>query len=282
MARIHILANTPSDDSTLSGGSWALPLTNMLNQQPTKVARSTSDAGTSTRFVANLGGPKSISMFAFVANNMTGDASIRLRVSASPLGTSPTIDVTLDAFDTNVVFGSEPWGVFPWSGYREDDQPGGPITLYKHPTSELGQYVLVDIDDTANPDGYVQIGRFLAGDPFVPTYNFALGAQLAFVDESRQSRSQGGQLYSDVKPKRRRFSCDFDFMSKAEAYGAAYDLQRRLGITGNLLMVYDPDDGADVRLRRTIYGTMTALNPIVTANNTDHPYTWQFSMEEML
>lgn len=284
MARLHLLFDAPSDLGTYSGGSWetGLPLANLVNQQPTKVARSTDADEASTRFVIDHASARQFSMFALINVNLSSAATVRIRVSQNADGSSPTLDKTIAYGEANVVWGSLPWGSFPWSGFIEDEQPGGPIVFYKHPSTVAGRYVLVDISDESNAAGYVQAGRFMAGQAFVPQINMAYGAGGQFIDESRQSRSVGGQLYTDKKPKRRRFQCALNFLTEAESWGSMYDMQRKLGISGALLLVYDPEDAAAIIKRRTIYGHMTDLSPIVTENASSSPYSFSLTVEELV
>lgn len=286
MARVHILAVDRIKDSTLSGGSWVstLPLSNFANQQPKKLARSTNAAAASTVFVADMGRVVPISMLALINHNLSVNSLVRFRLSESPGLASPAIDVTVAGLATNVVWGSQPWGAYPWTGVDSSQiPPGGWVTFYKHATTPFGRYVGVDITDTSNPDGYVQAGVFMAGQAFVPDVNMAYGAQLVFVDPSTQSRTVGGQKYSDVKPRYRTFSAALEVLDQSEAMGSVWDLQRLLGISGGLLLVYDPDDGASVLLRRTIYGTLSSLSPIVTARaGADKIYSTQIQIEELI
>lgn len=285
MARIHILTDPRSDYATYSGGSWAasLPLSNVLTQQPKQVARSTSAAVSATRFICDYGAPWPAQSFALIGSNLSAKSRVRIRVSNNADGSSPLLDVTVPGFPPNIVFGSLPWGQFPWDGYRDDPLPAGQVTFYQSPVPATGRYVLIDINDTTNPAGYVQLGRFMAGSAFVPRYNMAYGAALKWIELTRISVSVGGQKYFDKRPNYRSFRCNFEFATEGEAYGAIYDMQRRVGLSGNLLMIYDPADQADVILRRTIYGSMTELSDLVTANaSTDAPYTWSLAIEELI
>lgn len=284
MANIHMLAAPASDDGTASGGDWLdnLPLAHLKTQQPTEVARSDGLSPTATRFVIDLGIIRPVSMLAMIANNLTNDAVVRYRCSVNADGSAPALDVTVPAYVPNVPWGSLPWGDFPWTGFIDDPQPGGAITFYRQAKSAFGRYVLVDIDDQSNPDGYVQIGRFMAGTAFVPRINMSWGTQLSPLDDSTSSTSVGGQKWWDRRSKRRRVTVAFDALAKGEAMGAIYDMQHKLGLTGNLLVVYDPEDSTDTLLRRTIYGSFAGLEPIIDANATIAPYTWSMTVEELI
>ncbi|WP_342152309.1 hypothetical protein [Methylorubrum sp. SB2] len=285
MANLQILSDVPSDLGAFSGGSWFanLPLTNLLTQQPKQVARSTSAATSATRFVCDLGQARQLQSFALIGSNLSAKSKVRFRVSNNADSSAPLIDATVSGYPPNIVFGSMPWGQFPWSGYRDDPLPAGQVTYYQAPAPVAGRYVFIDVDDATNTAGYVQIGRFMAGAAFVPRYNMAYGAALKWNDPTRVSTSVGGQKWFDKRPNFRGFRASFEHATEGEAYGAIYDLHRRVGISGNLLMIYDPADQADVILRRTIYGSMTELSEIVTANaSVDAPYTWSLAIEELI
>lgn len=285
MANLHILTKDWVSDATFSGGSWeaTLPLTNLKNQQPTKIARSTNDSTASTLFVADIGRVAPVSMFALINHNLSADATIRFRLSTASNLSNPTIDATVDAIIANIVFGSQPWGAFPWTGIGSDVLPGGLVSFYQHTSSEFGQYIGVNITDTGNPDSYVQIGVFKAGDPIIPSINMSYGARLKFIDPSRQSRTVGGQKYFDVKPKYRQFAAELSWMTEAEAIGSIFDMQNLRGISGGLFMIYDPDDADEIILRRAIHGTLISLDDIVTANQTPaYPYSYQIAVEELI
>lgn len=284
MANLHILGTSPADTGTYSGGAWValLPLNNLKEIQPTNLARSTDATLASAQFKIDCGRPVPVSMFSFINHNFSSSGTIRIRVSNNSDGSSPTLDVTLDVAAPDVPWGSEPWGVFPWDGVSPDEQIGGAKFFYKHTSTVIGRYILVNIADTTNANGYVQAGRFKAGVPFVPDINMAYGAALSVIDDSRQSRSLGLQLWSDVKPKRRKFTAALGYLTETEAMGSAYDLITQRGLTSDLLIVYDPDDDDAVMRRRTIYGVFETLEPIITANASNVPYSWGLAVQELI
>lgn len=283
MANIQILRSS-IDDAEVSGGDWlgGLPAENLLNQQPKRIARSVDLEPASTFVVFDLGEPRMLSMFALIATNLSVGSTWRIQVSASAEFGTTLLDVTLEGRPSDVVWGSLPWGALPWNGLLGKNLPGGATTFYKHPVSVLGRYLRIDIDDPANPAGYVQIGRAMAGEAFSPQINMSFGVELGIVDETRKSRTIGGQVYSDRKPARRRFSCAFDAITEAEAMGQIYDLMLEVGVSGSVLVVYDPDDSVAVLPRRTLYAQLSDLAPIVTANPSTHPHTWRLQAEELI
>lgn len=289
MANCHFLAAAPTDDGTYSGGSWAagFPLTNLITQPPKQVARSTNATMGSTQYVVDLGTSKRITMFAWINHNLSAGATIRVRVSNNPDGSSPSLDHTIDAVVASFAWGSLPWGSFPWAGVLSDlsvdPQPGKQTTFYKSTTTVTGQYIFVNITNTSNPDGYVQIGRFLAGEAFIPRINMSYGAGLGFIDDSVQKRTMGGSVFFNRKPVRRKIDLELGALSESEAYGNVYEMQHALGVTKGFLFVYNPDDAGDLVLRRTIYGTFTSLEPIITATaDQAYPYSARVAIEELV
>lgn len=285
MSNISILYTPVSDIGALTGGAWTagLPLENLRTQQPTQVARTTNALETSARFVIDLTVARPVHMFGFINNNFSGQAQVRCRLSNNSDGSSPLIDVTIPGREPNVPFGSLPWGEFEWEGYVSDVTPGGNITSYTHPEIKNGRYILVDISDVGNPDGYIEIGRFMAGLPFIPKYNVGYGASVNFVDASIKTRSLGGSLWCDKKRKHRRLSLSFPHMTRDDAMGRVYDLQNRLGLTDELLVVYNPAEIGGMRARRTLYGVQEELAPIVEDNpSLTAPFSTSLTIEEMI
>jgi hypothetical protein len=289
MANCHFLAAAPTDDGTYSGGSWAagLPLSNLTTQPPKQVARSTNATTGSTQYVVDLGVAQRITMFAWINHNLSSGATIRVRVSNSSDGSSPSLDHTIDAVVASFAWGSLPWGSFPWAGVLSDlsvdPHPGKQTTFYKSTTTVTGQYIFVNITNTSNPDGYVQIGRFLAGEAFIPRINMSYGAGLGFIDDSVQKRTMGGSVFFNRKPVRRKIDLELGALSESEAYGNVYEMQHALGVTKGFLFVYNPDDAGDLVLRRTIYGTFTSLEPIITATaDPAYPYSARVAIEELI
>lgn len=283
MANAHFLDGSVSGAGTLSGGSWnaSYPLANILTTQPGTVARSSNDSESSTQFVLDLGSAQSIQMVALINHNMSPGSTVRIRVSNNSDGSSPSLDVTEDVDVTSVVWGSLPWGAFPWRGVVAGAL-GGYVFFYLHTSAVSGRYLLINISDEDNVDGYVQIGCLLAGVPFVPAVNISFGASLGVVDDSRAERGVGSGLYAQQKPKRRRVSAPLEYLTEDEALGDLSDMQESVGRSKGVLFILDPEELASIRQRRTIYGTFTELAPIEHRSMHDAPYAWAFAIEELI
>lgn len=261
-----------ADDASYSLGSWfaALPLNNLKVARPRKIARSSNALAASTKFLVDFGYDAPVQIFALVRDNLTAAATVRLRFGPNADGSAALLDVTLTAGD----FGSYQSAV-------------GRVIYYVADELDYAQYVLVEITDTANPAGYVDLGRFIAGPVFQPGVNMRVGAQFGPIDETRLSRAVDHTQYADRRPLRWRAQGEFELLEQSEALGQVYELQRLRGITEPLLAVLEAELTGDRGGRTTIYGVMVTLEPIVDAipgNPSDDGgsdlFSWRFAIEE--
>lgn len=263
---LAIVFEDVSQSGTYSGGAWdtGLSLSKLKTYDPKEVARSDDEQEASTQFLLDLGSAQEIGIVVIVNHNLTDDAEVRIRIGPNSDGSSALVDVTLQVDD---------FGTFvPAAGRSLFHIPADAVTA---------RYVLCEISDEYNADGYVQLGRFIVGALFQPTANVTYGVQIAVVDESRNSRAVDGTLYSDIVPKRRRVAAAFDTLTDGEGIGQVYDMQSEVGLTVPVFAVLDPALTGDQLQRSALYGVFTELSPIVLrATGSEDFSTWQFSLDE--
>lgn len=276
-----------ADETTLSGGSWetTLPLANLKDRIIAHVARSTDDATSSTKFDIDLGKSRMIGLFALAGHNLSVDATIKItgatsqaNLTSSPFYTTGWIDV----WPTGAI----PLDMLEW---EDDNFWLGTITAearaaYNTPfikaiTKNSLRWWRVEIDDTTNPDGYVQVGRLFLSDSWTPTYNMSYGASLAVEDPGSVEESEGGTEFFDVRAKFRTLNLDLDFVSENEAYARILEIQRQLGTRGELLVIPDPDD-TNNGFRRNMLGRLVKIEPIV--NTFTQYYKVSIEIKEIL
>ena len=274
MANIILGFNNLANNCTLSGGSWqgTLPLNNLKDRRLYKIARSTNDSAASTQFVVDFGAEKLVSVFSLIKHNFSLEATARL-VASNDSGFStllydsgsasvwPLVDTLSLEWEENN------W----WSGVPSDEQINmfQGITLWVVPNI-LARYWRVEIVDTANANGYVEVGRLFVSKDFTPNINASYGLGFNVIDKSDIEESFGGVEHYDEKAKVRSVDFSMDSLSESEAFAKWYRLMLGQGNTGEVLFVYDYEDGA-YTLDRSFLGRMEKLNPLST------PYfaTWQ-------
>ena len=257
--------------TVLSGGSWeaSLPLANLQDERLSKVARSTDDSKASTIINVDMADQKYLYVFALPKHNLTINALIRVR-----LGNDDTF--AADNYDTGwvkaypVIYPADMplWddpGV--WDGYlAQDDYDRGNTFGWTHvlsaPTN--GRYVRIEIDDTANPDTYVDIGRVVLASGYQPVINFEVGAQLGWQTSSKSVESDGGAVFHDERSRRRVFNCVLANQSEDEAMVHLFEIERLLGTSEQFYFIYDIADTVHIA-RRSFICTMEELSRLVIA-----------------
>lgn len=289
MANITLSWRNRTDASTLASGSWlsTLPLNNIKNRQVQKVARSSDATLTSTKFTVDLGSAKTIGVVALIVHNISVDGTCRIR------GNSIT-DMTTPAYDSGWV---DVWpnGIIPqdlleweddnfWLGTMSQEDRAGYNAPYINlmASQQSLRYWLIEIDDTTNADGYVQIGRLFMGATWTPEYNYEQGsAGLGYSDPTTVEKSLSEAEYFDVRSRSRVFGFNLKFLSSAEAYSYVLELQRLAGTSGEVLCIPDSED-TDYLVKRSFVGRMISMSKISIPTLSSHPHTVDIELKELL
>ena len=123
------------------------------------------------------------------------------------------------------------------------------------------RYGTVEIEDTANGDGYVELGQLFVAGGFQPEHNAEYqGFGDGRTDLSSSVKSVGGQKYSTAR--RRPRTVDFNFPILTQAEGDHLDeMMAEVGTTEDVLYVPDPADAAKSQ-RYGFLGTLRELTPL--------------------
>ena len=273
MANITLAYPNRIDQGTVSGGSWltTLPLVNIQNRRLSKLARSSNLLVASTQFNISLSASRSIGCVALVNHNLSVSATVRIRGNSTNSFTTPLYDSgQVSVWPSGMI----PQALLEW----EDDNfwlgtvAQEAIAGYKAPfavffNNQNLQYFLIEITDTGNPAGYVQVGRVFLGKTFTPTVGMSLNNTLGRVDVSVFDTALTGEEFIDQKTQYQVFNFNLEYLSKDEAYATLLDMQTQLGTTGELFVSGDPADVSNAP-RRNFLGRMQSLRPI-TQKTTD-------------
>lgn len=164
-------------------------------------------------------------------------------------------------FDNLVEWESATW----WAGIAGDEYLRSPYAVSAIADDTYSaRYVAVEISDTANADGYVQIGRLFVGGALQPTYNAAYGLQDQWRDLSSIEASESGAMWATERRKLRSTSFVLPYITPAEtAY--YHEMQRQMGTTREVLYLPYPSDMGESQ-RYGFLGRLSELSAI------DYPY----------
>lgn len=231
-----------TDLATLSGGSWnvSYPITNLQNRYLSQKARTSDDATGSTTISINLGAVQSIGVVALIATNISPSASIRVRGADNSGMTSP-------AYDSGAI------GSYEHTDYAISFTPVD------------AQYWRIDITDTSNPDGYIEIGRLFIGGRFRPAINCDTGAAIGVDSRTQVQEALNGPEYFDERTNRRTWRGSWSALTDNEAYRQMLVILRNTDVNGEIYFFEDDADDT-YQDQRWFYARLRGLNAI------DWPY----------
>jgi hypothetical protein len=270
---------------TYSGGSWTagLPLSNLADPVQGIVARSTNLTLASTQFVGDIGYQTIVQAIYLVAHNLSLSAKLRIRTSlAADFSVLVTDSGWFDAWPPVYQTDDLEWEADNWfeGTYTEKERQGYNWTRgVIFPDAEVVRYVKVEIDDATNNAGYVQIGRPFIGEAWQFEFNMLQGASIGWETATEVSEAVSGTEYFDPKIPRRSVSFTLGRMTEGEAMAKAFEVLRRMGIDGEVMFLWDPDDTVHA-LRRQFLGRFREMSRI------ENPYLDRhraaFSIKESL
>lgn len=133
--------------------------------------------------------------------------------------------------------------------------------LYLCSADVTARYWRVEVADTANPAGYIDLARLCICAGWQPTINFEYGAKLGLTDSTTHTETDGGAVIHGVRPTRRTAMAQFSNLPEDEALASAFDFQRLAGTSGQLFFVYDPTDTTHI-WRRSFLATLKELSAL--------------------
>lgn len=261
------------DRATLSGGAWveSLPLANLQDRALARVARSIDLDPGSTWFDIAFDRQRTIRVIALVRHNISTNGRIRIRASDQADFSALKYDETLDAWPAV----SSDWNIDElewendnyWLGsYSQEDIEGQtPISVRVLQEAIQARYWRVNIIDTGNPAGFIDLGRGFIGDGFLnPKINYAYGASLGYEDATTVQTALSGAEFFDPREPLRVMRFQLSHMEDFEAFSQGLELTRRAGTWREVFVIADPTDSQFGPVRNFM-GRLRQLSPLEQA-----------------
>lgn len=237
--------------ATLSGGSWlaGLPRSNIATPEQAKRARSTTASASNTKITLDHGSAVPVRVVWIASHNLSASATARV-LRGTTSGGGEVFAGTL----------SNVWSISPSGGFSGEVY-GVCIAL---PNNAAARYTTIEISDTSNPAGYVELGQVLCGDVLTPQRGPSVGLQHGMRDLSTITEAESGAPWATVRRKQRAVSMVLD-MAEAVDADAVQDLKQAIGTHGQAVYLPSLFDMAQTQ-RFGFVGRLSELSAI------DYPY----------
>lgn len=232
--------------ATITGGSFSasFPLSNLANAALALKARSVDALAASTKFDVNTGSAGKVRVVALVGHNLSIAATLRIRLSAvSDFSTNVYDSGTISAYPNYYDDTSQDWGQPVLTANK-------PSTAYalamRYPifvvtsAAVTAQYCRVEITDTGNSDGYVQLSRCVVAPGLEPPRNFLAGAIWGYETQTRKDNSLNGTAYFDRVEAQKTCQIVIPDATTDVGMGQLLEMMRYLNLDSELFFVADP------------------------------------------
>lgn len=285
MSLVFAGAPNRADEALITAGSEepGLPAANLKDRQIVRPWRTQSVDPADTWLELDFQANRTVGAVALVRHNFSQGSTWRIRAGDDATFQNVKYDSgQLEVWPDIEEFGTQPWGVFQWGGLLPEEVVET-ITLSAYhllPQQTVARYLRIDLVDPANPAGYVQAGRLLAGPYYRPSRHFLYGWSIGYEDPSEVSKSRGGQTWVDVHERFRVLRFSVANLGEREAFDNIFDhLLRRRGVAGDLLVI-PQSDKPELFHHQVIYGRLRTLEPIT--NSFFESFETSFEVEELI
>lgn len=210
MTNLRIIHHNAADQAAITASSQAANLTvaNLLTDIKSDVWRASGPVATLTAIFPSAA---LIGAVALPFCNLSSAATLRVRAYTLASDTTPVVDTGSVQACAHRALGAWDWGLEPL-GVNAFSYGGGAYgrTWF---APQWVEKLVIDIDDSLNPAGYIEASRLVAGMYWSPQNNADYGASLTADDASQQYRNEGGDLLTNVGPRSRKLALVLSSMS---------------------------------------------------------------------
>jgi hypothetical protein len=214
MSNFRVIFDNATDRASLAVSSWAsesLGGANLFSDYKGEVWRAASKTATIT---LSWGKAEFVGGVLLPYANLTAEATVRVRLFAQPDDVEPVLDTGTILACPGATLDTLAWGVeaLGVNAYSYAGSSCGRAWFNQAPARR----VEITISDENNPAGYIEVGRLVTGRYWEGERNVDYDPQLTLVDSTNNTRSDAGDLLSDVGTKSRKLSLGLSNLSPAE------------------------------------------------------------------
>lgn len=259
--------NVANQTSSLVASTTAgsLAASNLLNDRKTEVWRAT-DTNISLTLTWGAGVP--VSMVALAFSNLSSTATMRVRCYTLYTDTDPVLDTGHNlCCPANLGF-TAPVGF------------GGGVYAAAWFALTTAEKVIINVNDTSNPVGYIEAARLIAGAYWSPDRNAeADSVRMSMQDDSKHTRAESGSLWTDRGPMYKKLQLDLSYMTPSDR-NAIWRIITGNGMSNSVYasMMPDSTDAWEEQIH-SIYGRLSSSSTLQYKYN--HLHATQLVLEEI-
>lgn len=167
-----------------------------------------------------------------------------------------------------------------WTGSVTGPAPGYGQVVVVAPADQLADYCVVNINDTGNPDGFINIPLAFTGPAWIPAYGQTWQSTFGRDSVVDEMTSRGGQEYPTYRYQQRRWEIAFDSLVDSEMWTSAQELDRLSRFGGNIL--FAPDLASPTLPQEAVFGRVTSTADVSFIAGVAGIHAWKFRCKERL
>ncbi|HEY9704858.1 MAG TPA: hypothetical protein V6C58_20625 [Allocoleopsis sp.] len=158
------------------------------------------------------------------------------------------------------------------------------VALFKYGYGFYGRYYIPEITcrklliTITHSENIIEVSRLLIGKSWVPKYQVPYGVTSGFNDASEHTRTESGDLITNIKPKFRILNFDLKYLPDTDRTQFRNILLRGSG-NPIFVSIFPNDTDPNREQNHMIYGKLPQLSPI--QYNMLDLYSTQVSLEEI-
>lgn len=222
------------------------PVSNIQNKSKSRVFRSTS---LNFNITFTWSSQKPISSVILPHTNLTNNAIIRVYIYTNSTDAS-----------ASAIIGPVSASPFSYKTLSETGGysfGGGSCARVWFDQTYTCAKIMLQIADTTNVDGYVELATAVVGDYWSPTYNTSFGIQAGYLDASEQLRTEAGELHTLTKYIYKTLSLELQWLPPQDRT-KFIDIVKTTGLKHPVFVSVFPND-SDIEKESLyqIYGNFT-------------------------
>lgn len=256
MPNLRIIYDNAADRAALAASSAAGAMTadRLLSDIKADVWRSTGPTATIT---ATWPAAELVGGVVLPFSNLSARATIRARGYAKVADAAPLFDTGAVEACPAPVLGLWDWGSIPL-GSNAYAYGGGTYGRVWIPVPGAVEKLVLDIDDSTNPAGFIEASRLVCGAYWEPAKNAEYGAPVQAVDTSKHIRTDAGDLVTDIGTRHKTQTVNLSLMPPVDR-ATLWSIVWGNGMRRPIFFSLHPNSG-DARLEQThqVYGKLAS------------------------